>query len=94
MDAVSKLPRLIAVTTAAGGRDAPFENRRRGVGAPSNLVGAMTVSAGGGSEITFPQDGLAVDTLFEERNNPRPRDPFSGDDLRIGMTPGTGLVNP
>jgi hypothetical protein len=92
MDAVPKLRRLVAVATAAGGRDVRFENRRNGIGASSNLVGAMTIGAGGSREVAFLKDSLSMDTLLKERHGPRPCDPFLSDDLRIRMAPGAGLV--
>lgn len=93
MDAGLKLTGHILVALLAGGGNVLLENGRGRIGSSSDLVGAMAIGAGCGSEIAFLQDGLAVDALHEERNDPRPGDPFLGDYLRIGMAVGTGFVN-
>lgn len=93
MHAVLELRRLVVMAVTARGGDIPLEDRRSGIGAPSDLVSAMAIGAGCGSKIAFLQDSLSVDTLLEQRHDPRPRDPLLGDDFRIGMATGTGLVN-
>lgn len=93
MHAIPKLRRLVVVTTATGRSHVPFEDGRGGIDASSDLVSTVTIGAGCGRKIAFPQDGLSVDTLLEQRHNPRPCDSFPGDDIRIGMAAGAGFVN-
>ncbi len=93
MHAIPELRRLVTVTTAAGRSHVSFEDGRGRIDASSDLMRTMTIGAGCGREITFLQDGLSVDTLLEQRHNPRPRDPFLSDDFRISMAAGAGFVN-
>ena len=93
MHAGLKLTGHVVVALLTGDGDVLLEDGRGGIGSSSDLVSAMAIGAGRGSEITFLQDGLAVDTLFKKRNHPRPGDPLLGDYLRIGMAVSTGFVN-
>jgi hypothetical protein len=93
MHAGLKLTGLVGVALLAGDGNVLLEDGRGGIGGSSDLMGAMAIGAGCGSKIASLQDGLAVDTLRKERNDPRSGDPFLGDDLRIGVAAGTGVVN-
>lgn len=93
MYAIPKLRRLVVVTTAAGCSYVPFEDGRGRIDTSPDLMSPMTIGAGRGCKITFLQDGLSVDTLLKQRHNPRSRNPFPGDDVRIGMAAGTGFVD-
>jgi hypothetical protein len=93
MDAVPKLPGLVAVATTAGRRHVLLENSRGGIGASSDLVDAMAIGARCGSKIALLQDSLSMDALLEERHDPRPCDPLLSDDFRIGVAAGTRFMD-
>lgn len=93
MHAGLKLTGYVVVALLACDGDVLLEDGRGGVGSSSDLVGAMAIGAGCGSKVASLQDGLPVDALHKERNDPRPGDPFLGDYPRIGMAAGTSFVN-
>src|SRR3990172_4310510 len=80
------------MTLAAGRSHVPLKDGRGRIGPPANIMGAVTVAAGGRLQPSLP-DRPPMDALLEEGDHPGSSDPFFRDDLRIGMAGRAGLVD-